>query len=122
MEAIPIASFQIKAKIMMIQDNLLLTRTEPDGQGGLQLIYRIEKYGVSATSRPQEELSRIHWEVDVIKFEAGETVIFEVCHTTKLADKTLKLYNDSALNEFLEQAFSYFAELNSLEKMLPESE
>ncbi len=107
---------------MMIQDNLLLTRTEPDGQGGLQLIYRIEKYGVSATSRPQEELSRIHWEVNVIKFAGGEAVSFEVCHTTKLADKTLKIYNDSALNEFLEQAFSYFTELNSLEKMLPESE
>ena len=107
---------------MMIQNNLVLTRTEPDGQGGTQLIYRVENYGISATSRPQEELSRIHWEVDVIKFEAGETMSFEVCHSTKLADKTLKLYNDAALNEFLEQAFDYFKELNSLEKMLPESD
>lgn len=107
---------------MMIQNNLVLTRTEPDGQGGTQLIYRVENYGISATSRPQEELSRIHWEVDVIKFNAGETMSFEVCHSTKLADKTLKLYSDSALNEFLEQAFGYFKELNSLEKMLPESD
>ena len=107
---------------MMIQDNLVLTRTEPDGQGGVQLIYRVESYGISATSRPQEELSRIHWEVEVIKFSDGQNVSFEVCHTTKLADKTLKLYNDSALNEFLKQAFSYFTELNSLEKMLPESD
>jgi hypothetical protein len=107
---------------MMIQDNLLLSRAEPDGQGGTQFVYRIENYGISAISRPQEEISRIHWEVNVIKFDAGETMSFEVCHTTKLADKTLKIYNDSALNEFLEQAFSYFTELNSLEKMLPESE
>lgn len=106
---------------MIIQDNLLLTRTEPDGQGGTQFVYRVENYGISATTRPQEEISRIHWEVEVIKFKAGETLSFEICHTTKLADKTLKLYNDSALNEFLEQAFVYFKELNSLEKMLPES-
>lgn len=104
---------------MITQDNLLLTRTEPDGQGGTQLIYKVENYGISATTRPQEELSRIHWEVDVVKFKTGEAMNFEICHTTKLADKTLKLYNDSALNEFLEQAFVYFKELNSLEKMLP---
>jgi hypothetical protein len=106
---------------MITQDNLLLSRTEPDGQGGTQFIYRIESYGVSATTRPQEELSRIHWEVEVIKFKTGDTVIFDICHTTKLADKTLKLYNDSALNEFLDQAFTYLKELNSLENMLPES-
>ncbi len=104
---------------MMIQDNLLLSRAEPDGQGGVQFLYRIENYGISAISRPQEEISHIHWDVDVIKFDAGETMSFEVCHSTKLADKTLKLYNDTALNEFLEQAFVYFKELNSLEKMLP---
>ena len=106
----------------MNQNNLLLTRSDPDGQGGTQFIYKVEHYGVSAISRPQEELSRIHWEVDIIKFEEGGTVDFEVCHTTKLADKTLKLYNDSALNEFLEQAFEYFQELSSLEKMLPKSD
>ena len=104
---------------MLIQDNLLMTRSNPSGQGGLQLIYRVDDYGLTALSSPQEEISMIHWEIEVIKFKQTETVEFEVCHTTELADKTLKFYSDKSLNEFTQKAFQYFEELDSLEKMLP---
>ena len=105
---------------MIKQDHLLLTRSDPSGEGGTQLIYRLKNYGLAAVSRPQEEISMIHWEVEVIKFTDPKTADFETCHTTELADKTLKFYNDKSLNEFLQKAFQYFEELNSLEKMLPQ--
>ncbi len=105
---------------MLTQDNLILTRQEPAGQGGTQLIYRLNEYGLAALTRAQEEISMIHWEVDVIKFKDEGTLEFEICHTTELANKTLKFYNDKSLNEFLEKAFQCFRELSSLEKMLPQ--
>ena len=104
---------------MLIQENLLLSRADPTGQGGTQLIYRIKGYGLAAITRPQEEISMIHWEVEIVKFKDETTTDFEICHTTELADKTLKFYTDKSLNEFLEKAFQYFEELGSLEKMLP---
>ncbi len=109
--------FEIK---MLIQDNLLLTRSDPSGQGGTQLIYRLKGYGLAAVSRPQEEIAMIHWEVDVIKFKDEATTDHEICHTTELANKTLKFYTDKSLNEFLGKAFQYLEELGSLEKMLPQ--
>ena len=54
---------------MLIQDNLVLTRSDPSGMGGVQLIYRMENYGLTAVNRPQEEISQIHWEVEVVKFK-----------------------------------------------------
>jgi hypothetical protein len=105
---------------MLIQDNLFLTRSDPSGQGGTQLIYRLKSYGLTAVSRPQEEISMIHWEVEIVKFSDEATAQFEICHTTELADKTLKFYTDKSLNEFLGKAFQYFGELDSLEKMLPQ--
>lgn len=105
---------------MLIQDNLHLTRSNPSGQGGTQFIYKVNDYGLTALSSPQEEISMIHWEVEVIKFTNSETAEFETCHTTELADKTLKFYTDKSLNEFLQKAFQYFEELGSLEKMLPQ--
>ena len=107
---------------MIIQDNLLLNRAEPNGMGGIQFIYKINDYGVTAISRPQEEISNIHWEVDIVKFLALEPLQYEVCHTTDLAKKTLKFYNDKALNEFLGKTFKYFEELDLLEKMLPDND
>ena len=104
---------------MLIQDNLFLTRSNPSGQGGVQLLYRVKDYGLAALSSPQEEISMIHWEVEVIKFTNPETADFEISHSTELADKTLKFYTDKSLNEFLYKAFQYFEELDSLEKMLP---
>ena len=101
---------------MLIQDNLFLTRADPSGQGGIQFLYRVKDYGLSALSRPQEEISMIHWEVEVIKFTNSETADFEICHSTELSDKTLKFYKDKSLNEFLQKAFQYFGELASLEK------
>jgi hypothetical protein len=105
---------------MLIQDNLFLTRSDPSGHGGTQLIYRLKGYGLTAVSRPQEEISMIHWEVEIVKFSDEATANFEICHTTELADKTLKFYTDKSLNEFLGKAFQYFEELGSLEKMLPQ--
>ena len=105
---------------MLIQDNLMLTRSDPSGQGGTQLIYRLKSYGLTAVSRPQEEISMIHWEVDIVKFKDEASANFEICHTTELANKTLKFYSDKSLNEFLEKAFPYLEELDSLEKMLPQ--
>ena len=104
---------------MLIQDNLTLTRSNISGQGGIELLYRVKDYGLSALSSPQEEIAMIHWEVEIIKFLSPETTEFEVCHTTELANKTLKFYSDKSLNEFLLKAFQYFEELGSLEKMLP---
>ena len=45
-------------KQMLIQDNLVLTRSAPSGMGGTQLIYRVKNYGLTAVNRPQEEISR----------------------------------------------------------------
>ena len=104
---------------MLIQDDLFLTRSNPNGNGGTEFLYRVQGYGLSALSGPQEEISMIHWVVDVIKFTDSKTADFVVCHTTELADKTLKFYTDKSLNEFLQKAFKYFEELGSLEKMLP---
>ena len=105
---------------MLIQDNLFLTRSNPSGNGGTQFLYRIKDYGLAALSGPQEEIAMIHWEIEVIKFTSPDTADYEVCHSTELADKTLKFYSDKSLNEFLQKAFQYFEELSSLEKMLPE--
>ena len=105
---------------MLIQDNLFLTRSNPSGQGGTQFLYRIKNYGITALSTPQEEISMIHWEVEVVKFNSSKSSEHKVCHTTELANKTLKFYTDKSLNEFLQKAFQYFEELNTLEKMLPQ--
>ena len=105
---------------MIKQDNLLLTRSDPSGEGGTQLIYRLKNYGLAAVSRPQEEISMIHWEVDIVKFTDQTSANYEICHTTELANKTIKFYSDKSLNEFLEKAFPYLEELDSLEKMLPQ--
>ncbi|MEK9629886.1 MAG: hypothetical protein VW455_12815 [Nitrospinota bacterium] len=105
---------------MLTQDNLFLTRSDPAGHGGTQFVYRVKAYGLTAVSRPQEEISMIHWEVDVVKFNDDTSTSFEICHATELADKTLKFYSDKSLNEFLEKAFQYLQELDSLEKMLPQ--
>ena len=102
---------------MLIQENLHLSRSAPDGQGGQQLLYKVNQYGISAISRPQEELSHIHWDVEVIKYQKTAAVKFDICHDTELAGKTLIFHNDSSLNEFLEKAFSYFKELGILEGM-----
>jgi len=104
---------------MLIQDNLFLTRSNPSGQGGTEFVYRVKDYGLTALTGPQEEISMIHWVVEVVKFTNPKTAEFEVCHSTELADKTLKFYTDKSLNEFLQKAFQYFEELSSLEKMLP---
>lgn len=103
---------------MLITKNLALTRSEPSGNGGLEFIYRIDQYGVTAVSRPREELSDIHWEVDIIKFKDSKTFQFDVCYDTELADKTLVFRNDKSLNEFLEKAFVSLGEINILEDML----
>ena len=102
---------------MLVQENLYLSRSASDGQGGQQLLYKVNQYGISAISRPQEELSQIHWEVEVIKYQETAAVKFEICHDTELAKKTLIFHNDSSLNEFLEKAFNYFKELGLLEHM-----
>ncbi len=107
---------------MIIHDNLLLNRADPDGLGGTQFLYKVNNYGVAAISKPQEEISNIHWEVDIIKYLTEAPLKYEVCHTTELAAKTLKFYNDKALNEFLGKAFKYFEELDLLENMLPEKD
>ena len=107
---------------MITQENLLLNRAEPNGLGGVQFLYKVKDYGLMAISKPQEEISNIHWEVDVIKYLNEKPLEYEVCHTTELADKTLKFYSDKRLNEFLEKAFGYFSELSLLENMLPEQD
>ena len=59
---------------MLTQENLILNRIEPDGNGGTQFLYKISQYGVSAVNRPQEDISLIHWEVDVIKYHDTKAV------------------------------------------------
>ncbi len=103
---------------MLTDKNLILTRAEPNGNGGVQFLYKVAGYGVSAINRPQEEISQLNWELEILKYADGESIKFEVCHNTDLADKTLVFYNDKSVNEFLEKAFSYFEELGSLENML----
>ena len=102
---------------MLVQENLYLSRSAVDGQGGQEFLYKVKQYGISAKSRPQEELSQIHWEVEVIKYQETAAIKFEICHDTELAKKTLIFHNDSSLNEFLEKAFNYFKELGILEGM-----
>ena len=102
---------------MLIQKNLNLSRSAADGQGGQEFLYKVNQYGISAKSRPQEELSQIHWEVEVIKYQETAAIKFEICHDTELAEKALIFHNDSSLNEFLEKAFNYFKELGILESM-----
>jgi hypothetical protein len=102
---------------MLVQKNLYLSRSAADGHGGQEFLYKVNQYGISAKSRPQEELSQIHWEVEVIKYQETAAVKFEICHDTELAKKTLIFHNDSSLNEFLENAFIYFKELGVLENM-----
>jgi hypothetical protein len=107
---------------MIIQEHLLLNRAEPNGLGGVQFLYKVNDYGVTAISKPQENISNIHWEVDIIKYSNVSPIDYEVCHNTELTDKTLKFFSDKMLNEFLEKAFGYLKELGSLEKMLPEDD
>ena len=102
---------------MLIQENLYLSRSAADGQGGQEFLYKVNQYGISAKSRPQEEISQIHWEVEVIKYQETAAIKFEIFHDTELAKKTLIFHNDSSLNEFLEKAFNYFKELGILESM-----
>ena len=105
---------------MLTQENICLTRSAPDGEGGQEFLYKVNQYGVSAISRPQEEISQIRWDVDIIKYHETEAVEFDICHSTELAEKSLIFNNDSSLNEFLEKAFSYFKELGVLESMVQE--
>ncbi|QPJ65496.1 MAG: hypothetical protein G3M78_08860 [Candidatus Nitrohelix vancouverensis] len=107
---------------MINQNNLILTRTEPNGQGGYQFLYKVGDYGVVVGSKPQEEIHHIHWEADIVKYISSEPIKYEVCHTTELASKTLLFRNDSSMNEFLEKAFTYLKELSILEGMIPEEE
>ena len=103
---------------MLIQKNLHLSRSAPDGEGGQQFLYKVNQYGISAISRPQEEIASIHWDVDVIKYHETEAVEFDICHSTELTEKSLVFHNDASLNEFLQKAFSYFKELEVLEGMI----
>ncbi|HJL72257.1 MAG TPA: hypothetical protein QGI40_00205 [Nitrospinaceae bacterium] len=107
---------------MLVQENLYLTRSATDGQGGQQFLYKVNQYGISAISRPQEEISQIHWDVEVIKYHETKTIKFDICHDTQLAEKTLTFYNDTSLNEFLEKAFEYFNELSTLNDMIAKNE
>lgn len=93
---------------MLTQDNLVLTRAEPSGNGGLQFLYRVGLYGVVCVSRPKEDVAHINWEADVVKFKNENTVQHDLCHTTDLANKTLRFRNDKAMNEFLQKAFDHF--------------
>lgn len=103
---------------MLTTKHLALTRAEPNGNGGLQFLYRIDQYGIAAVSLPKEEVSQIYWEVDIIKYKDSKTFHYEVCHDTELADKTLIFHNDKSLNEFLEKAIASLQEIKTLEKML----
>jgi len=103
---------------MLSLKNQVLTRIEPNGHGGTQFLYRINQYGIAAVTSPQEDVSQIHWKVDVIKYHNNDTLQYDICHATELADKTLTFRNDKSVNEFLEKAFGYFTELQNLENML----
>lgn len=103
---------------MLNQQNQVLSRIEPNGQGGIQFLYRVNQYGIAAITSPQEDVAHIHWKVDVIKYRNSNTLQYDLCHSTELADKTLIFHNDKSVNEFLEKAFVYFTELQNLENML----
>ena len=103
---------------MLIQQNQILSRIEPNGQGGTQFLYRVNDYGVTAVTSPQEDVANIHWQVDVIKYKNNDTLQYDICHTTELASKSLTFRNDKSVNEFLEKAFVYFTELQNLENIL----
>ena len=103
---------------MLIQENQVLTRIEPNGQGGTQFLYRVNDYGIAAVSSPQEDVTLIHWKVDVIKYREAGILKYDLGHTPDLADKTLTFRNDRSLNQFLGKAFVYFKELQDLENML----
>jgi hypothetical protein len=103
---------------MFTQENLIIQRSDPSGNGGDQFLYEVNGYGILAINPPMEEISQLHWEVEVIKYTNIDQFKYEVCHTTELADKTLVFYNDKSFNEFLLKAFDYFKELDKLEKML----
>jgi len=103
---------------MLTDKHQVLSRPEPHGQGGTQFLYRVYNYGIAALSIPHEDISQIHWRVDVIKYQDSDTLNYAICHDTDLADKTLTFRNDKSLNQFLEKAFGYFRELEELEKML----
>jgi hypothetical protein len=103
---------------MLIEQNQVLSRIEPSGQGGIQFLYRVNQYGITAVTSPQEDVAHIHWAVDVIKYQNNDTLEYDLCHATELADKTLTFRNDKSVNEFLEKAFGYFTELQNLENML----
>ena len=103
---------------MLTEQNQVLSRIEPNGQGGTQFLYRVNQYGIAAVTTPQEDVSLIHWKVDVIKFSDKDTLQYEHCHSTELADKTLTFRNDKSVNEFLGKAFEYLTELQNLENML----
>ena len=103
---------------MLTDENLVLMRAEPSGNGGTQFLYRIKDYGITAVSYPKEDITQLDWSVDVVKFKDGDTLKYEICHTTDLAQKTLTFRNDKNLNEFLQKAFDYFKELDTLEGMM----
>ena len=103
---------------MPTENNLVLNRAEPNGQGGQQFLYKINDYGLSAISPPTESITQVRWEVEVIKYKDHKTLNYEICHTTELADKTLIFYNDKSLDEFLLKAFDYLKEISFLEGML----
>ena len=110
--------YPIQELVMLSQQNQVLSRIEPNGQGGTQFLYRLNQYGIAAVSSPQEDVALIHWQVDVIKYHNNDTLQYDLCHDTELADKTLTFRNDKSVNEFLEKAFEYFTELQDLENML----
>jgi hypothetical protein len=103
---------------MLTQEYQVLTRIEPNGQGGTQFLYRVSGYGVAAVTSPQENVAHIHWQVEVIKYKNIGTLQYDLCHTTELASKSLTFRNDKSVNEFLGKAFVYFTELQNLENML----
>ena len=103
---------------MLNQQNQVLSRIEPNGQGGTQFLYRVNDYGIAAVTNPQEDVAHIHWRVDVIKYKNNDTLQYDLCHTTELANKSLTFRNDKSVNEFLGKAFACFKELQNLENML----
>jgi hypothetical protein len=103
---------------MLNQQNQVLSRIEPNGDGGTQFLYRVNDYGIAAVTSPQEDVAHIHWKVDVIKYKNNDTLQYDLCHTTDLASKSLTFRNDKSVNEFLEKAFVCFSELQNLENML----
>ncbi|MCF8720346.1 hypothetical protein [Nitrospina gracilis] len=101
---------------MLTEENLVLTRSEPSGHGGLQFVYRIRDYGVAAVNFPTEDITQLEWTVDVIKFHDADTLRYELCHTTELAKSTLKFRNDKAVNDFLQKAFTYLNTFQSTQE------